>query len=90
MLTEQTNNSNYTQCDLHGKVKASEDEKTSLITSLRLLNPDLHATQASNDNFPNDNTKQRQPVEKKLNLITTLAIPNNQKAIASQFPSKIA
>ena len=61
----------------------------SLMTFIKLLNPEIHATQASNDNFPDNSTKQSQAAGKKLNLIKTLTIPHNQKAIATGFPFKI-
>jgi hypothetical protein len=55
---------NYILADLQGKAKAAEDEKASLITSVRQLCNDLGISQPSNGNYtlqdnrpPENNTK---------------------------------
>lgn len=49
-LIDRLNNLSYILADLQGKAKAAEDEKASLITSIRLLCNDLGINQPSNVN----------------------------------------
>ena len=51
-LTDRISNLNYILADFQGKAKAAEDEKASLITSVRLLCNDLGINQPSNGNYP--------------------------------------
>ena len=50
-LTDRISNLNYILADLQGKAKAAEDEKASLITSVRLLCNDVGISQPSNGNY---------------------------------------
>ncbi len=51
-LTDRISNLNNILADLQGKAKVAEDEKASLITSVRLLCNDLGINQPSNGNYP--------------------------------------
>ena len=51
-LTDRISNWNNIVADLQGKAKVAEDEKASLITSVRLLCNDLGINQPSNGNYP--------------------------------------
>lgn len=51
-LTERVNNLSFILADLQGKAKFAEEEKASLITTIRLLNNDLGVSQPSNDDYP--------------------------------------
>ena len=71
-LTDRISNLNYILADLQGKAKAAEDDKASLITSVRLLCNDLGINQPSNGNYPlQDNRPPENPKQSVINFAIT-------------------